>query len=604
MATNAKIQTLHNDDGTYIYPRTTVSALVDNNGKKVNILYTDENNKVPTDMVPSHASTHTSSGSDPITPDDIGAVKKTGDTMSGNLTIEKNNPLITGIDNNTESEMRVLNTDNTVSIQNLNVKSDVTTRRGLNLYNSNHDTFSDLSNSLILYDCIDDNSNGYKIYGEHNKPTPVDIGAQATITGGATTITSSNLTASRALVSDANGKVAVSAVTSTELGYLDGVTSAIQTQLNGKAPTSHASSDTTYGVGTTSNYGHVKVTAGNGLSISSGAIAMAAASASAAGAITTGAQTIAGDKTFTGTLVLSKTTDMSGIADNGPALVIGGTRTSAHIEIDNNEIQAKSNGTTVTGININTDGGAITLGTGGTTSNGNFTMNTGKYIYGKAYASATATAVSSLIIAKMNAGTASSAAGNLELGNTSILTNLKGSSVTITGNTTHTGHIYMNGSRYIYGKSYTASSSTLGNYIIASMSPGTASSAPGTVTIGNATTYTAIAGATIAVNAHTYLAQSKYIYGKAYNSDTATAVSNVQVLAVAPGTSGSARGTITLGNTATKTSVLGSSVSTSTLYPAEPAIGTAAARRIYAGTGAMTAGTTALTTGRIYLQYE
>jgi len=257
-----------------------------------------------------------------------------------------------------------------------------------------------------------------------------------------------------------------------------------------------------------------------------------------------------------------------------------------------------------TGININTDGGAITLGTGGTTSNGNFTMNTGKYIYGKAYASATATAVSSLIIAKMNAGTASSAAGNLELGNTSILTNLKGSSVTITGNTTHTGHIYMNGSRYIYGKSYTASSSTLGNYIIASMSPGTASSAPGTVTIGNATTYTAIAGATIAVNAHTYLAQSKYIYGKAYNSDTATAVSNVQVLAVAPGTSGSARGTITLGNTATKTSVLGSSVSTSTLYPAEPAIGTAAARRIYAGTGAMTAGTTALTTGRIYLQYE
>ena len=36
------------------------------------------------------------------------------------------------------------------------------------------------------------------------------------------------------MVSDTNGKVAVSAVTSTELGYLDGVTSAIQTQLNGK----------------------------------------------------------------------------------------------------------------------------------------------------------------------------------------------------------------------------------------------------------------------------------------------------------------------------------------------------------------------------------
>lgn len=59
-------------------------------------------------------------------------------------------------------------------------------------------------------------------------------GKQATITGGATTIASSNLTASRALISNASGKVAVSAVTSTELGYLDGVTSNIQTQLNNK----------------------------------------------------------------------------------------------------------------------------------------------------------------------------------------------------------------------------------------------------------------------------------------------------------------------------------------------------------------------------------
>ena len=44
-----------------------------------------------------------------------------------------------------------------------------------------------------------------------------------------------NLTASRALVSDANGDVSVSAVTSTEIGYLDGVTSSIQTQLDSGA---------------------------------------------------------------------------------------------------------------------------------------------------------------------------------------------------------------------------------------------------------------------------------------------------------------------------------------------------------------------------------
>ena len=58
--------------------------------------------------------------------------------------------------------------------------------------------------------------------------------AQAAITGGASTIVTANLTANRALVSDGSGKVAVSAVTSTEVGYLTGVTSAIQTQLNAK----------------------------------------------------------------------------------------------------------------------------------------------------------------------------------------------------------------------------------------------------------------------------------------------------------------------------------------------------------------------------------
>lgn len=46
----------------------------------------------------------------------------------------------------------------------------------------------------------------------------------------------SGLTASRALVTDASKNLTSSSVTSTELGYLSGVTSAIQTQLNAKAP--------------------------------------------------------------------------------------------------------------------------------------------------------------------------------------------------------------------------------------------------------------------------------------------------------------------------------------------------------------------------------
>lgn len=61
---------------------------------------------------------------------------------------------------------------------------------------------------------------------------------QDEITGAATTIVSDNLTPSRVAVSGSNGKIGVSNTTTTELGYVHGVTSAIQTQLDGKVETS------------------------------------------------------------------------------------------------------------------------------------------------------------------------------------------------------------------------------------------------------------------------------------------------------------------------------------------------------------------------------
>jgi hypothetical protein len=68
-------------------------------------------------------------------------------------------------------------------------------------------------------------------------------GKEATVTGGATSILSSNLTTLRALISDSDGKVVVSPITSTELGYMAGTTSAVQTQLNGKAGHSGAAAN-------------------------------------------------------------------------------------------------------------------------------------------------------------------------------------------------------------------------------------------------------------------------------------------------------------------------------------------------------------------------
>lgn len=98
---------------------------------------------------------------------------------------------------------------------------------------------------------------------------PVDTSRQAVITGGASTILSDNLTASKAVVSDTNGKVVTSLTTSTEIGYVHGVTSDIQTQINGKEAsigtkntafnqnfetnTSNIKSNGTVSVGTSSN---------------------------------------------------------------------------------------------------------------------------------------------------------------------------------------------------------------------------------------------------------------------------------------------------------------------------------------------------------------
>jgi hypothetical protein len=91
---------------------------------------------------------------------------------------------------------------------------------------------------------------------------------QATITGAATTIDTENLTTNRALVSSGSGKVAVSAVTSTELGYLDGVTSAIQTQLNSKQGT------LSFGTGLGLSGSTLNVGAGEGMAVDANDVIM------------------------------------------------------------------------------------------------------------------------------------------------------------------------------------------------------------------------------------------------------------------------------------------------------------------------------------------
>lgn len=79
-------------------------------------------------------------------------------------------------------------------------------------------------------------------------------GKQATITGAATTVVTSNLTFSRAVVSGTGGKIEVHPNTTlTEIGFVNGVTSPIQTQLNARLSvtlTSPAQGDIIYFNGT------------------------------------------------------------------------------------------------------------------------------------------------------------------------------------------------------------------------------------------------------------------------------------------------------------------------------------------------------------------
>ena len=93
-------------------------------------------------------------------------------------------------------------------------------------------SFQTLDKAAVGLSNVDNTSDANKPVSTATQ-TALD-GKQATITGAATTIDTEDLTASRALVSDGSGKVAVSDVTSTELGYLDGVTSAVQTQVDAK----------------------------------------------------------------------------------------------------------------------------------------------------------------------------------------------------------------------------------------------------------------------------------------------------------------------------------------------------------------------------------
>ena len=174
-----------------------------------------------------------------------------GDTMTGNLQMGTNAGIyLTGIASTVANSTSRLNlgTPNNVyayltgnSSGAFGIYSETSgTRKGIACYPDTN-FFADAttktidlgrSNNVWKTGYIDTLSNGTS-----SVALSTLIAKQDAITGAASTITSDNLTANRAVISNSSGKIAVSSVTSTELGYLSGVTSAIQTQLGNKQAT-------------------------------------------------------------------------------------------------------------------------------------------------------------------------------------------------------------------------------------------------------------------------------------------------------------------------------------------------------------------------------
>lgn len=170
------------------------------------------------------------------------------------------------------NDIRVLITDLTTKLNNFLDVDDTTTDQlseVLALIENNRGTLESLTTNKVNVSDIIDNlttNNSSKVLSAAQGVAIKNLidalqttvnGKQSAVTGGASTITSSNLTSNRALVSNGSGKVAISDITSTELGYLDGVTANVQTQLNAKAASSHthnyAGSSSAGGAATSAN---------------------------------------------------------------------------------------------------------------------------------------------------------------------------------------------------------------------------------------------------------------------------------------------------------------------------------------------------------------
>lgn len=118
----------------------------------------------------------------------------------------------------------------------------------------------------------------------------------------------------------------------------------------------------------------VTLTTYNGRNAALDTIMLPVASADRAGVIITGAQTFAGNKTFSGIVHLSNTRDADGSTDSGVLII--GDKNGEHLILDGNEIIAKNTTSKIGTLYLNNNGGIVQIG-GNLLPSGNKTLDFG-----------------------------------------------------------------------------------------------------------------------------------------------------------------------------------------------------------------------------------
>lgn len=132
----------------------------------------------------SHASRHAADGADPITPSEINAVNRAGDTMEGNLLVSKSYPqVILDMTSNGSRGAIQQGADNFV-ITNQNVAGDANNQRQLYLYNSAAQ--SNIGEAFRIVDVADGTYTHYRILHTGNvtaSTTDITAGTSALLAG-------------------------------------------------------------------------------------------------------------------------------------------------------------------------------------------------------------------------------------------------------------------------------------------------------------------------------------------------------------------------------------------------------------------------------------